>query len=101
MLSLVQFVFFSVYIFTLELIAYFFLSNQEVYDIDDAAFNWFLGTAGMKWKEFKSTVKKQFFDEKISDEELRAKHRDRVNDDDWKFLSNYWRSPESEVSNQY
>jgi len=55
----------------------------------------------MKWKEFKSTVKKQFFDEKISDEELRAKHRDRVNDDDWKFLSNYWRSPESEVSNWY
>ena len=37
------------------------------------------------------------FYEKIS--ELRAKHSDRVNDDDWKFLSNYWRSPESEVSN--
>ncbi|RLM54494.1 hypothetical protein C2845_PM10G12050 [Panicum miliaceum] len=32
------------------------------------------------------------------DEELKAIHGERVNDDDWKFLSNYWRSPEPEVT---
>ena len=73
------------------------MTNQEIYDISDDAFHWFLGTCGKKWKEFKSTLKKQFFNEKITNAQLKAMHAGRVNDDDWKFLANYWRSPDCEV----
>ena len=65
------------------------MTNQEIYDISDDAFHWFLGTCGKKWKEFKSTLKKQFFNEKITNAQLKAMHAGRVNDDDWKFLANY------------
>ena len=75
----------------------FFMTNQEIYDISDDAFHWFLGTCGKKWKEVKSTLKKQFFNEKITNAQLKAMHAGRVNDDDWKFLANYWRSPDCEV----
>lgn len=66
--------------------------------MDDAAFSWFMDSAGRKWKDFKSTLKHQFFDENISDADLKERHKGRVNDDDWKFLTEYWRSSESEVS---
>ncbi|CAN6203210.1 unnamed protein product [Urochloa humidicola] len=66
---------------------------KQIYDISEDAFNWFLTTSGKKWKEFKSTLKKQYFDENITNAELKAMHEGRVNDADWLFLSNYWRSP--------
>ena len=57
-----------------------------------------MDSAGRKWKDFNSTLKHQFFDENISDADLKETHKGRVNDDDWKFLIEYWRSSESEVS---
>lgn len=71
--------------------------NQEIYDIDDAAYGWFLASAGRKWKEFKSTIKEHYFDEKLTSEELKSKVGDRVDDDGWNFLEDYWMSPESDV----
>jgi len=59
--------------------------------------NWFLITAARKWKEFKATLKEQYFDENLTDEELKKRHGDRVNDEDWNFLVNYWKSAESDV----
>ena len=56
-------------------------------------------TCGLKWKEFKSTLKKHYFDETITDAQLKAMYADRVTDADWAFLSNYWKSPASEVRN--
>jgi len=56
----------------------------------------FLTTCGKKWKEFKSTLKKQYFNKNITNAQLKAMHAGRVNDDDWKFLSSYWRSPDCE-----
>lgn len=56
-----------------------------------------MGTAGKKWKEFKSTLKKKYFDDNYTIDELKELY-ERVNDDDWEFLASYWMSPESEVS---
>lgn len=71
--------------------------HQEIYDIDDAAFNWFLASAGRKWKEFKATLKEQYFNEKLTNEELKTKVGDRVDDDAWNFLTEYWMSPNFDV----
>nr|XP_034574278.1 uncharacterized protein LOC117838379 [Setaria viridis] len=67
---------------------------KAIYDIDDAAYNWFMDTAGRKWKEFKSTLKELYFSGKLSDEELKEKHADRVNAAEWNFLIDYWMTPE-------
>jgi hypothetical protein len=72
------------------------MENQKIYDIDAAAKNWFLTTAGRKWKDFKSTLKEQFFDENVTSLELKERYNGRVHDEDWKFLSEYWMSPEAE-----
>jgi len=72
---------------------------KEIYDVSEDAFNWFMTTCGLKWKEFKSTLKKHYFDETITDAQLKEMYADRVTDADWAFLSNYWKSPASEVSN--
>jgi DNA-binding PadR family transcriptional regulator len=73
------------------------MKKQKFYDISDAGKNWFLKSAAQKWKDFKSTLKEEYFDENLTDEELNKRHGDRVNDEDWKVLVNYWKSPESEV----
>lgn len=45
----------------------FSFTNQKHYDIDDAAMNWLMATCGRKWKEFKAHLKRQFFDETLTD----------------------------------
>jgi len=57
-----------------------------------------LGSAAKKWKGFKSYLKKQYFDVKLTEEQIRKIHGERLNDDDWKKLKEYWASEESEVS---
>lgn len=59
-----------------------FHEKQRIYDIDAAGFNWFVNTAGKNWKEFKATLKEHYFDDKLTDEELKKKHGDRVNEED-------------------
>ncbi|XP_066326002.1 uncharacterized protein [Miscanthus floridulus] len=71
---------------------------KEIYDIDDEAFPWFLNAAAKKWKEFKSNLKKQFFYDKLTEQQLRKIHGERLNDDDWNKLKEYWASEESEVA---
>jgi len=73
------------------------MKNQARYDVDDAAFKWFMDTAGKKWKEWKSTLKKLYFSGKLTDEELKKKHADRVNSAEWKFLIDYWMTPQCQV----
>lgn len=80
-----------------KLILYFSMKKQNFFDIDDSCKDWFLYNAGKKWKEFKAELKRQYFDDKLTDEELKKRHHGRVNDEDWKFLVDYWKSPESEV----
>ena len=78
----------------------FSTENQEIFDVDEDAKDWFLVSATKKWKEFKATLKDQFFDETITDEELQRKHGDRVKDTDWEFLIEHWTSPEYEVGSK-
>ncbi|XP_062194654.1 uncharacterized protein LOC133897841 [Phragmites australis] len=70
---------------------------QTFYDLDDSAFNWVIATASRKWKEYKSTLKELYFDPTLTDDELLSRRDTRVNDDDWKYLIDYWRSPEHEA----
>ncbi|XP_062182055.1 uncharacterized protein LOC133886331 [Phragmites australis] len=70
---------------------------QTFYDLDDSAFNWVIATASTKWKEYKSTLKELYFDPTLTDDELLSRCDTRVNDDDWKYLIDYWRSPEHEA----
>jgi len=57
-----------------------------------------LNAAAKKWKEFKSTLKKQFLYDKLTEQQLKKIHGERLNDDDWNDLKEYWASEESEVS---
>lgn len=59
-----------------------------------------MATAGRKWKEYKAELKAKFFDETLTDEELKERAGNRVNAADWDFLIGFWRSPESEVRNK-
>jgi hypothetical protein len=59
--------------------------------------HWVLKTAGKKWKDFKAELKKQYFNDEITNEELKKKYGDRVNDSDWDYLVTYWMSPDFEV----
>ncbi|KAF0909585.1 hypothetical protein E2562_038077 [Oryza meyeriana var. granulata] len=54
-----------------------------------------MATAAKKWRDFKVLLKKNLFDPTLSDEELIARRQERVNDDDWEWLINYWRSGKS------
>jgi hypothetical protein len=56
-----------------------------------------MAIAGVKWREFKAELKRKFFYETLTDEELKSKNGDRVNAADWNFLIDYWRSLDSQV----
>ena len=47
--------------------------HQAIYDIDDAAFDWFMSTCGKKWKEFKAKLKALYFSGKLTDDEIKEK----------------------------
>ncbi|WVZ90037.1 hypothetical protein U9M48_036370 [Paspalum notatum var. saurae] len=51
---------------------------KKIYDLDDAAFKWFMATANIKWKEFKADLKEKYFDETLTDEELKKRNGDRI-----------------------
>jgi hypothetical protein len=59
--------------------------------------NWFMKTASIKWKEFKSDLRK-LYDDDMEDDELLALCDERVHEVDWKWLIDHWRSPEAAVS---
>ena len=46
---------------------------------------WILNTAGKKWKELEANLKKRYFDDKLTDEQVKKKYGDRVNDSDWEY----------------
>ncbi|KAF0895702.1 hypothetical protein E2562_014321, partial [Oryza meyeriana var. granulata] len=64
------------------------------YEVDQSIFYFVMATAAKKWRDFK-VLKKNLFDPPLSDEELIARREERVNDDDWECLINYWRSKKS------
>jgi len=81
----------------LGLIGLFFLTFQKRFDIDDAALDWVMASAGAKWKQFKAKLKRQNFYETLTNEQLKNLHGHRIDDDELDSLIKYWRSPESQV----
>ena len=71
--------------------------KQEIYDIGEDGYNWFMRTAGRKWKEFKATIKERYYRPGMTIEEVGECPDNRINDSDWKWLFNYWMSAEFEV----
>ncbi|CAL1382749.1 unnamed protein product [Linum trigynum] len=55
---------------------------QEKFDIDPFLEPWILSSLSSKWRNFKSSVKRDWFQCKERDE--------RVSDDDWAWLLRYW-----------
>jgi len=70
---------------------------QKRFDIDDAALDWVMASAEAKWKQFKAKLKRQIFDETLTDEQLKNLHGHRIDDHELDSLIKYWRSPESQV----
>ena len=63
--------------------------HQAIYDIDDAAFDWFMSTCGKKWKKFKAKLKALYFSGKLTDDEIKERNGERINDIVWNFLISY------------
>lgn len=51
----------------------------------------------MIWKDYKADLKKKHFDANLTDKELMDRRDLRVNEAQWKWLINHWRSPEAVV----
>jgi hypothetical protein len=66
--------------------------------MDDDVMKWFMDTAARKWKDYKADLKEKYFDESMTDEELKARIGKLVNAADFDYLIRFWRTPESEVS---
>ncbi|XP_008652573.1 uncharacterized protein [Zea mays] len=67
---------------------------KTYYDVDAAALNWVMRTAGKKWKQFKASIKQRYFNPELSIKEIPECPDKRVNDDDWHSMYNYWMSSE-------
>jgi hypothetical protein len=72
---------------------------KQYFDVDDAAIHWFLRSAHMKWKQFKTDLKDQYFNPDLTLEEIPECPDERINDDDWQSIYKYWLSSEFQVRN--
>ncbi|KAF0915482.1 hypothetical protein E2562_036487 [Oryza meyeriana var. granulata] len=70
---------------------------QVFYDVDEAAKKWFMDTAARKWKDYKADLKEKFFDETLTDEQMKERLKNILNDDDFNDLIKFWRSPECQA----
>lgn len=53
-----------------------------------------MDTAARKWKDYKANLKDKYFDETSTDDQLKERLKNKINDDDINELINFWRSPE-------
>ncbi|XP_021306125.1 uncharacterized protein LOC110431371 [Sorghum bicolor] len=56
-----------------------------------------MASAGAKWKQYKAKLKRQIFDETLTDEQLKNLHGHRIDVHELDSLIKYWRSPESQA----
>ncbi|XP_015619988.1 uncharacterized protein [Oryza sativa Japonica Group] len=68
---------------------------QKHYEINEYGLHFVLETSHMIWKDYKADLKKKHFDANLTDEELMDRRDLRVNEAQWKWLINHWRSPEA------
>jgi len=67
--------------------------------VDEAVKKWFMDTSARKWKDYKANLKEKFFDETLTDEQMKERLKNILNDDDINDLIKFWRSPECQVRN--
>jgi predicted component of type VI protein secretion system len=67
--------------------------------MDEAVSKWFMDTAAKKWKDYKTNLKNKYFDETLTDEQMKERLKSILNDDDINELIQFWRSPECQVRN--
>jgi len=67
--------------------------------VDEAVKKWFMDTAARKWKDYKANLKEKFFDETLTDEQMKEILKNILNDDDINDLIKFWRSSECQVRN--
>ncbi|XP_077232135.1 uncharacterized protein LOC143866844 isoform X1 [Tasmannia lanceolata] len=60
---------------------------QQTYDVHEIHKSWVIGNIGLKWKNWKCKIKKQYFDENMPCTEP------RVEQSQWRKLCIHWRSP--------
>lgn len=71
-----------------------YLKLQKIFNIDPLCKDWVMRSAGKKWRDFKSMLKKEHFKEELSLEENIANGcRRRVPHSDWVALCEYWNFP--------
>lgn len=56
-----------------------------------------MDSAAKKWKDYKADLKKKYFDEALTDEQLKERLKNILNADDINGLIKFWRSPECQV----
>jgi len=66
--------------------------------VDAAAKKWFMDTAAEKWKDYKVDLKDKYFDGILTDEQMKERLKNILNDEDLNDLIMFWRSPECQVS---
>ena len=57
-----------------------------------------INTSHIKWKDWKSVLKRHKFDVAFTDAQLMKRRDSRISEADWKALITYWRSSVFEVS---
>ncbi|KAM0906362.1 hypothetical protein ACQ4PT_016788 [Festuca glaucescens] len=64
---------------------------NKYFNIDPLCKDWVMRSAGKKWRDFKSTLKKVFFDPELSTEENIANgYKGKIPTSDWEALCDYW-----------
>jgi len=69
--------------------------------MDEAVKKWFMDTAATKWKDRKTRLKQKYFDETLTDVQMKEKLKNILNVADMNELIEFWRSPEFQVSNNH
>jgi len=56
-----------------------------------------MDTAAKKWKDYKADLKDKYFDEILTDEQMKERLKNILNDEDLNNLIMFWRSPECQA----
>ncbi|XP_048538097.1 uncharacterized protein LOC125516843 [Triticum urartu] len=65
---------------------------KAFYELDSTALSFVLNTSHIKWKDWKSDLKRYKFDVALTDAQLMKRRDSKISEADWKTLITYWRS---------
>ncbi|XP_048554298.1 uncharacterized protein LOC125535282 [Triticum urartu] len=65
---------------------------KEFYELDSTSLSFVINTSHIKWKDWKTDLKRYKFDAALTDAQLMKRRDNRISEADWKTLITYWRS---------